>query len=269
MVILKLDRLTKFYEIEKGIFSKAKDRIKAVDNVCLEIEKGKTLGLVGESGCGKSTLARLIVKLINPSGGDVYFKTENITRLTKKKFRPLRKKLQIVFQDPYSSLSPRLKIKNIIAEPLYSFKVGKEEIARRVNELIKQVGLNERHRESLPHQLSGGERQRVGIARALATSPELIVLDEPVSSLDLSTQAQVLNLLISLQERYKLSYLFIAHDLSVVRHISDQVAVMYDGRIVEKGPTGQVYENPRHPYTKMLLASMPSLTRRLSPGKAK
>ncbi len=258
MAILKLIDVTKFYESQRSIFSLKKTRIRAVHKVDLALEQGATLGLVGESGCGKSTLAKMILKLINPTSGTVIFDDKNITGLKEKDFRPLRKEIQIVFQDPYSSLSPRLRVKNIISEPLIAFKTPPLEIDKRLKELIKQVGLNEIHLERLPNQLSGGERQRVGIARALATSPKLLVLDEAVSSLDLSTQAQVLNLLQSLQEEYNLTYLFIAHNLSVVRHISDEVAVMYQGRIVEQGKSEDVYKKPMHPYTQLLLSSMPT-----------
>jgi len=233
-----------------------------VEAVNLSLAPAKTMGLVGESGCGKSTLAKLIVKLIAPASGDIFFENKNITQLREKEFRPLRKKIQIVFQDPYSSLSPRLKIKNIIAEPLQAFKTEKKKIESRIRELMEQVGLDKMYLARFPHQLSGGQRQRVGIARALATSAKLIVLDEAVSSLDLSTQAQVLNLLINLQKKYKLTYLFIAHNLRVVRFISDNVAIMYRGSIVEKGPTEIVYKKPLHPYTKKLLASQPSWSKR-------
>ncbi len=261
MAILKLINITKFYEARRNIFSLKQSRIGAVQNVNLSLNHGTTLGLVGESGCGKSTLAKIILKLIKPTSGTIVFENKNISELNEKDFRPIRKEIQIVFQDPYSSLSPRLRVKNIISEPLVAFKTPSEEIDNRVKELIKQVGLNEVHLERLPYQLSGGERQRVGIARALATSPKLLVLDEAVSSLDLSTQAQILNLLASLQKKYNLSYLFIAHNLSVVRYISDEVAVMYQGRIVEQGKSDALYEKPLHPYTRLLLSSMPS------PGK--
>ncbi|MCG2710780.1 MAG: ATP-binding cassette domain-containing protein [Candidatus Omnitrophica bacterium] len=258
MAILKLIDITKFYEAKRNIFSLKQSLVRAVYKVNLNLKQGTTLGLVGESGCGKSTLAKIILKLINPTSGTVFFEDKNITRLKEKDFRPLRRGIQIVFQDPYSSLSPRLRVKNIISEPLIAFKTPRKEIDNRLKELIYQVGLNEIHLERLPHQLSGGERQRVGIARALATSPKLLVLDEAVSSLDLSTQAQVLNLLKALQKKYKLTYLFIAHNLSVVRYISDEVAVMYHGVIVEQGKSEAVYKKPLHPYTQLLLSSMPS-----------
>ncbi|MFH1062132.1 MAG: oligopeptide/dipeptide ABC transporter ATP-binding protein [Candidatus Omnitrophota bacterium] len=261
--MLRLNNISKYYELNKSFISPLGKKLKAVDNVCLEIKPGKTLGLVGESGCGKSTLARIILKLIHPSSGQIFFQDKDITLLKEKQFRALRKKIQIVFQDPYSSLSPRLRVKNIIAEPLFVFKEPKNLIQARVEILLKNVGLNPEYKNRLPHQLSGGERQRVGIARALATNPELLILDEAVSSLDLSTQAQVLNLLKDLQDKYKLTYLFIAHNLDVVRYISDEVAVMYSGRIVEQASVEQLYGNPLHPYTKVLLSSMPSLDKKL------
>ncbi|MFH2138877.1 MAG: oligopeptide/dipeptide ABC transporter ATP-binding protein [Candidatus Omnitrophota bacterium] len=261
MAVLRIENIAKAYKIERGFSSKAR-LIKAVDGVTLSVDKGKTLGLVGESGCGKSTLAKLILKLLRPDSGNIFFEADDLTKLKEKDFRAYRQKIQIVFQDPYSSLSPRLKVYNIIAEPLQAFKAKKEDIKKRVNELIVQVGLDPSHLERFPQQLSGGERQRIGIARALATSPQLIVLDEPVSSLDLSTQAQVLNLLTSLQDKYNLSYLFIAHNLSVVRYLSDTVAVMYLGSIVEKAESEKLYDNPIHPYTKLLLSSMPALKKK-------
>lgn len=268
LVILRLSKITKFYE-HKGSFLLPKGKqIKAVEDVSLVLRKGTTLGLVGESGCGKSTLAKIILKLINPCSGQLFFKDEELTKMSEREFRPLRAKMQIVFQDPYSSLSPRLKIKDIVAEPLRAFAGEKQKIKDRVKEVLLQVGLPEDYLHRLPHQLSGGERQRIGIARALATHPELLVLDEAVSSLDISTQAQVLNLLVMLQEKFKLSYLFIAHNLAVVRHLCDQIAVMYRGTIVEKGPSLSVYERPLHPYTKLLLRSMPSLNRKLLKHKA-
>ncbi len=263
MALLKLLNINKYYEINSGFLSAKPRLLRAVEDVSLTLNEGRTFGLVGESGCGKSTLARIILKLIRPSSGEIFFKGNDITGLAEKKFRLLRREIQIVFQDPYGSLSPRLKIKDIIAEPLEAFKESKQSIKARVEKLIFQVGLNENYLDRLPNQLSGGERQRVGIARALANFPKLLVLDEAVSSLDLSTQAQILNLLVSLQKSYSLSYLFIAHNLSVVKYISDEVAVMCQGVIVEKGDTHSVYNNPRHPYTRLLLKSMPSLDKHL------
>ena len=251
-----MKNICKSYSLGGNIsFGNSTRYIKAVEDVSFSISKGKTLGLVGESGCGKSTLAKVILKLIEADSGTVFFNETDISFLNEKEFKKFRKKIQIVFQDPYSSLSPRLKVKDIIAEPLEAFGLDKNEIKKQVKQLVKDVGLNARHLLCFPHQLSGGQRQRVGIARALALSPELLILDEPVSSLDLSTQAQILNLLVSLQNKYKLTYLFIAHNLSVVRYLSDNILVMYQGKIVEQGKVQQVYDNPQHEYTKKLLAS--------------
>jgi oligopeptide/dipeptide ABC transporter ATP-binding protein len=250
------------YEREQGPFALRARYFKAVDGVSLAIEQGKTLGLVGESGCGKSTLAKIILKLIRPSEGELFFQEQAITALPEKEFHQMRRDIQIVFQDPASSLSPRLRVYDCVAEPLSAFRFSKAEVKTRVREVIAQVGLPQSYQERLPAHLSGGERQRVGIARALATFPKLLVLDEAVSSLDLSTQAQILNLLVTLQRRYSLTYLFIAHNLHVVRHVSDDVAVMFRGMIIEKGPAEAVFENPAHPYTQMLVESMPSFSRR-------
>jgi len=261
LVILRLKDIIKDYESPGNMFSLRKKFTRAVQGVSLEIKQSTTLGLVGESGCGKSTLAKIILKLIAPTSGKVMFDGADITEIKEKDFRQLRREIQIVFQDPYSSLSPRLRIKNIIAEPLLAFKKPKKKVEQRVRELISRVGLNQEHMERLPHQLSGGQRQRVGIARALATSPKLLVLDEAVSSLDLSTQAQILNLLNSLQKKLSLTYLFIAHNLSVVRYLCDEVAVMYRGKILETGQTEKIYSSPKHEYTRLLLRSMPKLKR--------
>ena len=259
LAILRLKNITKSYARNQGILSKSTERFKAVDGVDLEIAKGKTLGLVGESGCGKSTLAKIVLKLLPLDSGEIFYQDKDITKFSERDFRILRKDIQIVFQDPYSSLSPRLRIKDIVAEPLEVFGDKAKGIKDTVIELLRDVGLNEGHLNRLPFQLSGGERQRVGIARALATKPKLVVLDEPVSSLDLSTQAQIINLLMDLQGKMGLTFLFIAHNLNVVRHISDDVAVMFRGKIVEKGKCEEIYRNPSHPYTKLLLSSMPSL----------
>ncbi len=264
--MLRLLQINKYYKLNKSLINQTDRKIKAVDNVCLEIKQGKTLGLVGESGCGKSTLARIILKLLDPTSGKVFFKDKDITSLKESQFRLMRKKIQIVFQDPYSSLSPRLTVQSIIAEPLLAFKENKKDkktIKDKIDTLLKDVGLNSDYKNRLPHQLSGGERQRVGIARALATDPELLILDEAVSSLDLSTQAQILNLLRDLQDRFKLTYLFIAHNLEVVRYVSDEVAVMYKGAIVERAEVAKLYDDPFHPYTKVLLDSMPTLDKKL------
>ncbi len=259
LALLELREITKVYSHGGNPFAPRREAVKAVDAVSLSLAQGKTLGLVGESGCGKSTLAKIILKLVNSNGGTVWFDGRDIGALPEKEFRPLRKEIQIVFQDPAGSLSPRLRVRDIIAEPLEAFGVGRKERGARIKELMAQVGLPEEYLSRLPLQLSGGERQRVGIARALATSPKLLVLDEAVSSLDLSTQAQILNLLVFLQRTYGLTYLFIAHNLSVVRYISDEIAVMYRGVIVEKGPAASVFDNPAHPYTRLLLSSIPGL----------
>jgi len=261
LALLKTENLTKVYTLKRNMFSQKMREIKAVDGINLELESGKTLGLVGESGCGKSTLSKLILKLIAPTTGRIIFDGEDITSKSNREFRPLREDIQIVFQDPYGSLSPRLTIKKIISEPLEAFDYDTHTIGKRVSELLVSVGMDDQYLSRYPHQLSGGQRQRVSIARALATSPRLLVLDEAVSSLDLSTQAQIINLLVELQEKYKLTYLFIAHDLGVIRYISDKVAVMHNGKIVEMAPTQNIYNNPLHPYTKSLLASMPKLKR--------
>ena len=259
--MLRLENITKYYKLNRPVNNSQRE-LKAVDNVCLELKKGKTLGLVGESGCGKSTLAKIILKLIKPSSGKIYFKGQEISGLKESCFRPMRRKIQIVFQDPYGSLSPRLKVSRIIAEPMAAFKEDKKKINANIIRLLNDVGLGEDIKDRLPHQLSGGQRQRVGIARALATDPELLILDEAVSSLDLSTQAQVLNLLVKLQKEKDLTYLFIAHNLDVVRYISDEVAVMYKGAIVEKSGVEKIYNEPRHSYTKVLLDSRPGLEKK-------
>jgi oligopeptide/dipeptide ABC transporter ATP-binding protein len=230
--------------------------VHAVEDVSFTIARGETLGLVGESGCGKTTTARLITKLLEPTAGTIRFEGVDITGFSKKRMRPLRREMQIVFQDPYSSLNPRHTVGQIIGMP---FSIHKTEgsTRRKVQDLMARVGLNPEHYNRYPHEFSGGQRQRIGVARALALSPKLIVCDEPVSALDVSIQAQILNLLQSLQRDFGLTYLFISHDLGVVRHISDRIAVMYLGRVVELGPADQVYSDPRHPYTAALLSAIP------------
>ena len=251
-VILEVKNLKKYFDTPKGT-------LQAVDGVSFTVERGKTLGLVGESGCGKSTTGRSILRLLEPTSGEVIFNGENILNYDKNKMRTLRKDMQIIFQDPFSSLDPRMSVGKIIAEPIIINKLlsGKAEIDRRVHELMNVVGLADRLINSYPHELDGGRRQRIGIARALALNPKFIVCDEPVSALDVSIQAQILNLLKSLQKEMGLTYLFITHNLSVVNHFSDDIAVMYLGTIIEKAPSETLFRNPIHPYTKALLSAIP------------
>ena len=234
-------------------------KVHAVNHVSIRIYEGESLALVGESGCGKSTLGRLLLRLIPPDSGEVYLKGKNVTGLPERSFRPYRRQLQLIFQDPYASLNPRMNVEQLIAEPLKECRgtILKEEIPKRVRELMAAVGLPEEYANRYPHQFSGGQRQRIGIARAIAMDPDLIVCDEPVSALDVSVQNQILNLLRDLQKEREMAYLFISHDLSVVRHVSDRVCVMFLGKIVETGPTQEVFAAPLHPYTQLLLAAVP------------
>ncbi|MCX6645256.1 MAG: ATP-binding cassette domain-containing protein [bacterium] len=249
----------KHFPITEGIiFQKQTGAVKAVDGVSFSIEKGKTLGLVGESGCGKSTLGRLILRLIEVTSGEIIFEGRDIAKLNRRAMRELRKDMSIVFQDPQASLNPRLPVGMAIAEPLEVFGVAKgSEKRERVKELMELVGINPDSLNRYPHEFSGGQKQRIGIARALALNPKLIVCDEPVRALDVSIQAQVVNLFQDLQKQFNLTYLFIAHDLSIIEHISDYVAVMYLGKIVEYAPSVELYANPKHPYTKALLSAVP------------
>ena len=250
-VILDVRNLKKYFKTSRGT-------LHAVDDVSFQIEKGKTLGLVGESGCGKSTTGRAILRLIEPSSGEVIFGGEDVASFNKKRLRAARKDMQIIFQDPFSSINPRKTIAQIIAQPLVLHKIcSRKEQEERVLELMETVGLAPRLMNSYPHELDGGRRQRVGIARALAANPKFIVCDEPVSSLDVSIQAQILNLMNELQEKNGLTYLFITHDLSVVNHFSDDIAVMYLGKIIEKASADELFRNPVHPYTKALLSAIP------------
>jgi oligopeptide/dipeptide ABC transporter ATP-binding protein len=258
-VLLEVRDVTKHFPITRGIvFQKQIAAVRAVDGVSFDVRRGETLGIVGESGCGKSTLARVIMRLLEPTSGSVVFDGNDITRLSQGDMRKHRREMMMIFQDPYASLNPRKRVGFIVSEALEVHKLGTEsEIKRRVQELLEVVGLNPEHYNRFPHEFSGGQRQRIGIARALAVNPKLIVADEPVSALDVSVQAQILNLLKDLQSDFGLTYVFIAHDLNVVRHISDRVAVMYLGKLVELANDADLYREPKHPYTGALLSAVP------------
>ena len=257
--LLRVEGLTKYFAVDQGIIaSKLSKKVHAVDGVDFSVNSGETLGLVGESGCGKSTTGRCLIRLIEPSDGTITFEGKDVRAMRGKALQEYRREVQFIFQDPYASLNPRMTIGEIVAEPLIVHKAGtKEERLARVKELLEVVGLNPEHINRYPHEFSGGQRQRIGIARALALNPKLLICDEPVSALDVSIQAQVINLLDELQDRFGLTYVFIAHDLSVVRHISDRIAVMYLGKIVEVGGWQGLYDQPHHPYTQSLLSAVP------------
>ncbi|MGG7176245.1 ABC transporter ATP-binding protein [Clostridium paraputrificum] len=256
-VVLEIKNLCKYFPTNKGLFA-SKSYVKALDNVSFTINKGETLGLVGESGCGKTTTGRTILKLYEPTSGEIIFQGQDITKLSEKEMVPLRRRMQMIFQDPYASLNPRMTVGDIIGEAIDIHGLHKGEAReKRIRYLLDKVGLNGSHINRYAHEFSGGQRQRIGIARALAVEPDLIVCDEPISALDVSIQAQVINMLEELQEELGLTYLFIAHDLSMVKHISTHIGVMYLGKLVEKGLSNDVYSEPKHPYTQALLSAVP------------
>lgn len=256
--LLETKDIKKYFPVRTGIFARVSDYVKAIDGVSIHVDKGETLGLVGESGCGKTTLGRVVLNLIPPTEGEILFDDVQIHSLKSKEMRKMRREMQIIFQDPYGSLNPRMTVENIVGEPLSVFKLAKgRERRKKTVKLLETVGLSKKYINRYPHEFSGGQRQRISIARAIALNPKFIVCDEPVSALDVSIQAQILNLLQDLQKEYHLSYLFISHDLSIVEYISDRVAVMYLGKIVELAGNKELYKNPKHPYTHALLSAIP------------
>jgi oligopeptide/dipeptide ABC transporter ATP-binding protein len=254
--LVEVEHLTKRFQVKHGVFGRGHGEVHAVEDVSLVVRRGETLGIVGESGCGKSTTARLILRLLAPTAGTIRFDGRDITHLSQHALRPVRREMQMVFQDPYSSLNPRKTVGQIVGSP-FAIHHTEKDVKHRVRELLARVGLSPEHYSRYPHEFSGGQRQRIGVARALALQPKLIVCDEPVSALDVSIQAQILNLLRSLQSEFHLTYVFISHDLSVIRQISDRIAVMYVGRVVETGDSESLYEHPKHPYTAALLSAVP------------
>ncbi len=256
--LLEIRNLKVHFPARGGFWGRVRGTVKAVDGVSLEIDRGETLGLVGESGCGKSTLGRTILRLIEPTSGSIHFDSRDLTALSQRQLRPLRRRMQLIFQDPYASLNPRMRVGEIVGEAFAIHRLANgEERAKRVRSLLEKMGLPADSERRYPHEFSGGQRQRIGIARALAVGPELIVADEPISALDVSIQAQIVNLLMDLQAELKLTYLFIAHDLNVVEHVSTRVAVMYLGKIVEVAAAADLYRDPKHPYTQALLSAVP------------
>jgi peptide/nickel transport system ATP-binding protein len=259
--IVEVEHLTKHFPVKQGVFAKGFGTVHAVEDVTLTVRRGETLGIVGESGCGKSTTARLMLRLLDPTEGTIRFEGRDITKLSQRELRPLRRQMQIVFQDPYASLNPRKTVEQIVGDPFRIHGIaGGSEIRARVQQLLEVVGLSPEHISRYPHEFSGGQRQRIGVARALALNPRLIVCDEPVSALDVSMQAQILTLLRSLQDEFDLTYVFISHDLSVIRQIADRIAVMYLGRVVELGTADELFDSPRHPYTAVLMSAVPRMT---------
>jgi len=257
--LLEIKNLKKYFPVKEGVFRRTVAHVKAVDDISFHIKKGETLGLVGESGCGKSTAGRTILRLLEATEGEIWFEGKNLLDLDKKELREMRKEMQIIFQDPYASLNPRMTVADIVGEPIdiHNLASSKKERNDRVAEILDTVGLGPEYMKRYPHEFSGGQRQRIGVARALAVDPSLIIADEPVSALDVSIQAQVINLLQDLQTDFDLTYLFIAHDLSVVKHISDRVAVMYLGKLVELADKKELFDDPKHPYTQSLLSAIP------------
>ncbi|WP_160673786.1 oligopeptide/dipeptide ABC transporter ATP-binding protein [Clostridium sp. C8-1-8] len=257
-ILIEVKDLKKYFPVKSGLIGGSKKVVKAVDGVSFQIKKGETFGLVGESGCGKSTLGRSITRLYDITAGDIFFEGNNISKLNKKDMKEYRKRMQIIFQDPYSSLNPNMNVEELISEPLILHtNLNKEERTKKIEKLLEMVGLKKSDMEKFPHEFSGGQCQRIGIARAISTEPDFILCDEPISALDVSIQAQVVNMLEDLQKEMGLTYLFVAHDLSMVRHISDRIGVMYLGNIVEISESNNLYNNPLHPYTKALLSAIP------------